>query len=104
MANFLRGVLLENYFEVSAEVVCSHGKELWKGMGLVWDFFWKLVSLLAGKRHIWCGNEMLDRAFTDTFRLPMDEEASVSHYMVCQGDDVFWNIMLRRLLQDRELD
>ncbi|GMP72532.1 hypothetical protein CsSME_00030528 [Camellia sinensis var. sinensis] len=93
----------------SGRVGHSHGYGLWKGIWLGWEEFWKRVKLKVGLgdrvrfwRDRWCGDLTLEEWFPLVFGIAVDAEVLVGAVWSGHGVSTFWNVALRRAVQDWE--
>ncbi|XP_028078613.1 uncharacterized protein LOC114280444 [Camellia sinensis] len=80
-----------------------------KGIWLGWEEFWKRVKLKVGVgdrvrfwRDRWCGDLTLEEWFPLVFGIAVDAEVLMGVVWSGQGVSTFWNVGLRRAVQDWE--
>ena len=74
------------------------------------EVFWKWIHFQVGNgdkvkfwTNIWRGEVVFKDRFPQLYRLALDQDANVANYLVRGIGGFFWDIRLRRYLQDWEL-
>ncbi|XP_058082474.1 uncharacterized protein LOC131230587 [Magnolia sinica] len=53
---------------------------------------------------VWMGDQALKHAFTDIYHLAPNRLISIADNYYLQGNDIVWNLSIRRNLRDREIE
>lgn len=89
----------------------SHRVSSWKYIQEGWDSFYHQISFQVGYgsnvqfwHDWWCGEQPLQHAFSRLFSLAQNKKAVVTDCMGWNVDQIHWDIIFHRALQDWELD
>lgn len=95
----------------SKHVLCDESLNVWKGIWLGREAFWRRVRLKVGVgdrvrfwRDRWCGDLSLESQFPLIFAIVADYEVLVATVKIGERPSTVWNVRLRRNVQDWEQD
>jgi hypothetical protein len=95
----------------SREIARAFGVGLWKYIRKGWETFFRFLRYEVGDgsstrfwHDLWCGDTVLEEAFSDLFGIARVKDVSVADNMEILGGSIQWNVSFVKEAHDWEVD